>query len=390
MTSAWYVSDRPPDGPEPRGRSLGERSAATLCRRLRDVRDISLVAVQTGSAAGLAWLFTHDLMGNPVPVFAPITAISTLAASMNGRIRRTFELLVGIAIGVAVGDVLVQVIGVGFVQIALVVALAILFTAILGGGVAVLTQAASTAVLLVAFQAQMTDPVIPRFMEALIGGGTGLVVGTLLIPTNPMRAVDRAARSVFEAVTGELLESAAAMADRDRERANLALDRLSRIRGYMTDLEDSLRTGRETVRYAPLRWRQRRAIMRYDRSLPYIDKAVHDSGTLVRRALSVVEQGERLPDGLPMAVRQLGDAFGLLREELRDGLKPEGAGELALLAVTAANEAYADGVDFSGSVIVAQVGTAATDILLAAGTASEDEVRHLIQNAATQPHPPEV
>ncbi|MFI6761976.1 aromatic acid exporter family protein [Micromonospora sp. NPDC050417] len=356
---------------------------------MRDLRDTSLVAVQAAVAAGLAWLFTHDLMGNPVPVFAPVTAISTLAVSLNGRVRRTFELLIGIAIGVAVGDLLVEWIGVGSVQIALIVALAILFATLLGGGAAVLTQAASTAVLLVAFQPQMTDPVIPRFMEALIGGGTGLVVATLLIPLNPMRAVDRAAKAVFEAVTGDLRESAAAMTDRDPARAGAVLDRLSRIREYMGDLDDALRSGRETVRFAPLRWRQRRAILRYSASLRYLDKIVHDAGTLVRRTLAAIEGTERLPEGLAVAVRHLGDAVGLLREELKEGLKPEGARELALLAVTAANKAYAQGVGFSGSVIVAQVGATATDILLAAGTAPEEETRRLIRHAAIRDQRPE-
>ncbi|RKR91487.1 uncharacterized membrane protein YgaE (UPF0421/DUF939 family) [Micromonospora pisi] len=392
MTSAWHGSHRSPAGPGRVGRSLDrvrERLGDALRRRVQDLRDTSLIAVQAAVAAGLAWLFTHDLMGNPVPVFAPVTAISTLAVSLNGRVRRTFELLIGIAIGVAVGDLLVQGIGVGSAQIALIVALAILFATLLGGGVAVLTQAASTAVLLVAFQPQMTDPVVPRFMEALIGGGTGLVVATLLIPLNPMRAVDRAAKAVFEAVTGELLESAAAMADRDPVRAGAALDRLSRVRGYLSDLEDALRSGRETVRFAPLRWRQRRAILRYSASLPYIDKTVHDTGTLVRRTVAAIEEGERLPEGLAVAVRHLGDAAGLLREELREGLKPEGARELALLAVTAASEAYAEGVGFSGSVIVAQVGVAATDVLLAAGTTPEDETKRLIRHAAARDQRPE-
>ena len=82
---------------------LRHRSRATLHDRLHRVRMAGGLAVQAGLAAGLAYLISHKLLGNPQPVFGPISAVGTLAASVGQRFRRTVELILGVAIGVAIG-----------------------------------------------------------------------------------------------------------------------------------------------------------------------------------------------------------------------------------------------------------------------------------------------
>ncbi len=74
-----------------------------------------------------------DLIGHQRPFFAPIAAV----VSLNGarRMRRAVELVVGVSVGVGVGDLLISVIGSGPWQIGLVVALA-MTTAVWLDGVA--------------------------------------------------------------------------------------------------------------------------------------------------------------------------------------------------------------------------------------------------------------
>src|SRR5690349_3804605 len=62
------------------------------------------LALQAGLGAGLAWLVAHDIIGRPSPFFAPIAAVITLASSIGQRARRTVELVLGVAIGIGVGD----------------------------------------------------------------------------------------------------------------------------------------------------------------------------------------------------------------------------------------------------------------------------------------------
>src|SRR3954466_13712123 len=84
------------------------------------------LALQAGLAAALAWFVAHDVIGRPSPFFAPIAAVITLASSVGQRARRTVELVLGVAIGIGIGDGIILLIGTGPWQVGLVVLLAIL------------------------------------------------------------------------------------------------------------------------------------------------------------------------------------------------------------------------------------------------------------------------
>src|SRR3954470_13298578 len=126
---------------------LGGRSRSKAAGALSRVRAAVPLAVQAGVAAALAWFLAHDLIGRPAPFFAPIAAVITLASSVGQRARRTVELVIGVAIGIGVGDALILLVGSGPWQIGLVVLLAILVATAVGGGTPLVMQAASSAVL---------------------------------------------------------------------------------------------------------------------------------------------------------------------------------------------------------------------------------------------------
>ena len=119
------------------------RLAGTGARQgRRRVRAVVALALQTGVAAGLAWFVAHDLVGSPNPFFAPIAAVITLAVSVGQRLRRTAELVAGVAIGILVGDAIILTIGSGPWQIALIVFLAVVAATAVGGGSALVVQSA--------------------------------------------------------------------------------------------------------------------------------------------------------------------------------------------------------------------------------------------------------
>src|SRR3954465_4435563 len=101
---------------------------------LQRIRGGLMLAVQAGVGAALAWFIAHDLIGRPSPFFAPIAAVITLASSVGQRLRRTTELVLGVAIGIGLGDSIILLIGTGPWQIGLIVLLAILFATAVGGG----------------------------------------------------------------------------------------------------------------------------------------------------------------------------------------------------------------------------------------------------------------
>lgn len=359
---------------------LRRRSIPTMQDRVYRVRINLGLAAQAALAAALAWTVAHELLGNPEPVFAPIAAVGTIASSLGQRLRRTVELIVGVALGIAVGDGLLLAIGTGPWQLGLIVGLSIILSIVLGGGPAVVTQAAATGVLIATLSPTTRNLEFPRVVDALVGGIVGLVVVALLLPTNPLRLVDKTARRALDIVTKQLSSTADALSARDAKQAQHALDCLQEVEERMDELQDALEGGRETVLLSPVRWHRRGALVRYVESAEFLNHAVHNSGTLVRRAVTVLEDDEPVPPALPLAVSNLADTVRQLVQELGRGTKPEATRELALRAVSEAGRAYDDGVGFSGSVVVAQVRTTASDLLRATGL-ERAEANQLVRQA---------
>lgn len=364
---------------------LHREHGLTLHERVKRLRIVGGLALQAGLAGAIAWFLAHNVLGYETPVFAAIAAVGTLASSVGQRLRSTVELVLGVALGIAVGDALIVVIGFGAWQLGLIVSLAIVTAVFLGGGAAVVTQAASTGVLLATLAKSTANLEFSRVVEALVGGLVALAVSTLLLPLNPMQVVDHAAEPALDTIARELIEASEALKHRDLGRAKAALERLREAEEELTELKEAIQAGRETAALSPARWSKRAALSRYVDSAEYLHRILRNSGALVRRAVTQIEDQEPVPPTLPRAVRLLGEAISVLHYELSSGLEPEAARERALRAVAEAGQAYQAGVGLSGSVVVAQVRTVASDLIRASGIGDEgDAANKLVRKAAGQ------
>ncbi|PSK66074.1 hypothetical protein B0E53_01946 [Micromonospora sp. MH33] len=359
---------------------LRHRSKATLHDRLHRVRTATGLAVQAGLAAGLAYLVSHRLLGNPQPVFAPISAVGTLAASVGQRFRRTVELIIGVAVGVFVGDLLIYFLGTGAWQLGLVVTAAILLTVFAGASVAIVIQAAATAVLIVTLSPSTQNLEIPRFVDAFIGGGIALLVTAILLPLNPLRVINRAARPALDLLAGQLDACAEALRNRDRGVAQRALFRLRENKEELAALSEAIEGAKETITISPARWHRRDELTHYAEAAEPIDRAMRNSGTLIRRSVTIIEDEEPVPETMPDSIAHLAESVRLLRHEFAVGEEPEKARERSLRAVSEAGRAYAEGVGFSGSVVIAQVRTTASDLMVASGI-EQEEANRLVRQA---------
>jgi uncharacterized membrane protein YgaE (UPF0421/DUF939 family) len=347
------------------------------------------LAAQAGVAAGLAWWIAHDLVGRPAPFFAPIAAVITLASSLGQRARRTIELVLGVAIGIGVGDALILVIGRGPWQIALMVLGAILVATAVGGGTPLVVQSASSAVLVATLTAGAAQPV-SRFFDALVGGAVGLVVMTLLLPLNPLSVVRRAAGPALTALAGGLHDVSRALADRDADAVQAALDRLRAAEDTFAAFTAAVEAARENVAFAPARWRARGPLAQYVEGAGQLTYMLRNVRVLTRRVATALGDDEPVPAVLPESVGLLGDAVDLLRQEWDRGQEPLAARERALRAAAEGGQAYDEGVGFSGGVVVAQVRTAVTDLLRATGV-EHAEAPRLVRQAVgwhTRPRKP--
>nr|WP_269440759.1 FUSC family protein [Micromonospora tarapacensis] len=333
----------------------------------------AILAVQAGVAAALAWTVAHEVLNHPSPVFAPTAAVGTIAAAIGRRTRRTIELLLGVLAGLLVGDALVAVIGTGPWQIAAVVTLAILLALTMSRGGAVVSQAGGTAVLIVTLAPVQRGQELPRIIDAVIGGIAAVVVVAVL-PVNPVRIIQRAARPLFASLIEHLHNAADGMSTGDGEMVAEARDGLNDLTPQLGLLNDAVSGAQEAVAVSPARWHRRAAFEHYRRGTRYLDLAIRGGQQMLRRAATAVHDGEPVPPGLAAAVHYFGDALALLQVEAESGHRTQRAEQLILKAVDRAAEAYDEGVGFSGSVVVAQVRTVATDLLRSLGCHDDEAV----------------
>ncbi|WP_412737724.1 FUSC family protein [Krasilnikovia sp. MM14-A1259] len=338
------------------------------------------LAVQAGVAAGLAWFLAHDVIGRANPFFAPVAAVITLAASVGARVRRAAELVLGVAIGIGIGDAIILLIGTGPWQIALVVMLAIVVATALGGGPSMVVQSASSAVL-VATLTSATGVPWTRFIDALVGGAVGLTVMTVLLPLNPLTIVRHAAEPALRALADGLRTVAEALAERDEARILAVLDELRGAEAAFAGYAAAAAAAKENVAFAPVRWRTRGALAQYVDGANQVTYALRNIRVLIRRVLTALDDGESVPAVLPASIELLADAVDLLQHDWAKGIEPLAAREQALRAAAESGKAYGEGVGFSGGVIVAQVRTTVSDLLRATGV-EYGEAPRMVRRAA--------
>jgi uncharacterized membrane protein YgaE (UPF0421/DUF939 family) len=327
--------------------------------------------LQTAAAAIAAWYLAKLLVGAERPVFASIAAVISLGATHSGRDERAIELIGGVVLGIAIADLLIRAIGTGPIQIGVLVVLAMGAAVLLGGGAVLVTEAAVSAIILASLDPAPTGLSADRLFEAMVGGGVALAVSSLVFPLDPQLHVGRAAQSVFGQLGRVLERLAAALESGDREQAESALAAARDLDGPVRELEEALRTARETARSSPQRRPVRAEIDRYADSARHLDYAVRNARVLARHVLRFLRSGKRPPAELPGAIRQLGLAVWALAEELDD---PSRATRLQLYVSRATAGALAThgsaGSDLALAEIVVQVRSTGIDLLRASDAAA--------------------
>jgi uncharacterized membrane protein YgaE (UPF0421/DUF939 family) len=323
--------------------------------------------VQSAVAASVAYLLAIFVLGHERPFFAAVAAVVCLGVTLGQRARRAVEVVFGVAFGLMVADLLVLIIGTGVAQIGVVVLLAMAAVVFFGGGPLLVNQAAISALLVVVLQPpnETFDPA--RFLDALVGGGVALVVN-YLIPINPERLVERAARPIFDELAVVLQDIAAALKNGDRERAEQALLHSRRIDDdQVKSFYEALAAGHETARLSPTRRRALEHLELYANAGTRIDLAVINTRVLARGAANATLREDVVPPRLPEAVLDLSRAVKALATYLEEPGGPDETRRFALEAARKATEIFEERHDLAISVLVGQVRSAAVDILRSTG-----------------------
>lgn len=365
------------------GEELRERAAERSRASLRSGRErLVLTArpiVHTAVAASLSWLVATRLLGHETPFFAPIAATITLGVTIGQRGRRAVEIAFGVAVGIAVADALVLLIGSGTLQIAVVVALAMLAAQVLGGSPLLVSQAAVSAVLVATLQPPEGAFSFDRFLDGLTGGVVALAVAAVLLPVDPIALVRRALEPVLSELAHTLDEVAQALEERDGEMAERALLRARAIEGHIQELGEALEAARDSARLALRRRQARRRVRSYRETARNLDLAVRNVRVVARGAMRAIALEDRTPPDVTRAIRRLAAAVRAVEPALEgDSKSAEEAANAARAAASSANAALEETGNMSALHLIAQVRSTAVDVLRALGverSAAVDDVQ---------------
>ena len=277
--------------------------------RVAALRVAAVPVLQMGVAASVSWWIAHDLVGHSSTYFAPVASTIVLSNRPGARSRRALEMVLGIAVGIGIADLLVKLIGSGAIQIGVIVLLAVSVAILLGAGAVIASQAAGTAVLVAAIPAPSAAPT--RFIDALIGGLTGLAV-LAAVPRHPLAPLRRSVDSFLTRTAGVLADAAAALESADAAQATAALGRAYDIGRLGSAFGQLTEQGRETARLAPMHWSLLPAVERYAQAAPHVDSVARDARVLCRAVRTACEAGIDPPPELSPAVRELSRAVDLL------------------------------------------------------------------------------
>ncbi len=333
--------------------------------------------VQTAVAATLAWSAAVLVLGHERPFVAAIAAVISVGAVAGQTLKRAVEWILGVAVGLAVADLIMLAIGTGPIQTGVMVGLAMSVALLIRGGIMFWTEAGVSA-LLVAGLDPATYGVSPdRFLEALVGGGVALAVSATF-PSNPSWRARVAARSVLEDLATALRDAAAALIGGDLELAERALCEARRIDALVTRLREELDGGYQIARLSPRRRRHLGHLAYYAAAADQLDLAVRNTRVLARAVVTMVREQGDAPGELAEAILELALAVEALAAYLeRPDLPLNDARQFALGAAGEATSVLEERNDLQTSVLVGQIRSTAVDLLQAAGMDSSEALEAL-------------
>lgn len=349
-------------------------SRASARRRVDRLKDRAFFIAQCALAAGAAFGLARLLLNHPMPFFAPVSAMICLGLSFGQRLRRVAEVMVGVSVGVLVGDLFLVVFGTGVVQIVFVVALAMTVAVLLGAGQLMVIQAGVQAAAVITL---IPDPGagFGRWLDAALGGAVALLVATVA-PAAPIRRPRQQASSVLNELGEILLETATALRNHDTDAVTDALRRARASEGMLDELRSAADEGVAVVRLSPFRRRQRVGVEEIAALLIPLDRAIRNVRVLVRRAAVSLWRDERMPAEYPQLLDRLADGTRLIAESLFEPAADVAAhrilGELGRRTAVLPSPP-----SLSAMVVLGQIRSTIVDLLELTGS-SYDEARKVV------------
>ncbi|HET7900540.1 MAG TPA: FUSC family protein [Candidatus Nanopelagicales bacterium] len=331
--------------------------------------------VEATVAASVAFFISARLLEHHQPFFAPAAALLVLGAARGQRRGRAIEVVIGVATGVLVADLIASRLGPGTtLTVAVVIAATSVAAILVGAATPLLMQALATSVYVAVVTPAFHGPVPDRFVDALVGGVTALAVTSLLGPRDPLGPATRAAQALYDEVAAILKDVTAALRSRDEAAARAALDRARDADAYVDRLRAAADAAHESIWLVYRSSERTERLDEIERAAVQCDYLVRNVRVLARSAVGLLRLGSPARRELLDAVDGLAASLSLLSATGVDHQLVEDARVTALAAVSTASTAVPDGLSLPQVTLVGQVRAAALDVLRASGLPDRDSI----------------
>jgi len=335
------------------------------------VRAALVPVLQAAAAAGIAFGIARYGLGHAAPFFAPVSAWICLGFSPDRQLRRVAEVAVGVAIGVGLGDLFVHVIGTGWWQIAVVVAVSALAARFIDRGAMLTTQAGVQAIVIVALPVAQSGGPLGRWTDALVGGAVALAIAALT-PGDPRRRPRLLGAEATSELADVLDVLARGLRTRDRADLDAALVKGRASEGALEEWQASATSARELARVSASGLRHRDELGVLERQSVLMDRAMRSVRVLARRAVPVAGgPDEHELDGVADLVARLGAGMHVLAEAVGAARDPAVTREVLLEVARGADPHVLGAGDWQVQSLVMLLRSPIVDALEAAGATPE-------------------
>jgi hypothetical protein len=283
--------------------------SALLEQGWRRIRAQGWSIFQQALAGTVAWLIASRLIEHHQPFFAPIAAVVGLNAAVGQRGINALKLLLGVFIGIAVGEATIVTVGGGVGRLPPAMLVAMLIAAAVGGTNVTRAQAAIGVILTVTLS--QGEAGIDRATDALIGAAVALAFSQLLFPPDPLRLLRRAEAASLRQLSRGLAMTASASEQHDRDAGSDALHLLWEVRDHLGELGRARTASRRVVDHS-LTWRRRRVpVVRATEDTEHLDALAATCQTVARTALAA---GADSQERLAPALREIAGVLAMVSE----------------------------------------------------------------------------
>jgi uncharacterized membrane protein YgaE (UPF0421/DUF939 family) len=164
---------------------------ARLQKKLSWLGPPALQAAKTAVAAGASWFIAADVMGNTIPVFAPLAALLTVQVTVWDSVARGLQRVLGVVVGVLVAYGFARLAGINAWSIGLVVFVSLLVGRALRLGQQGSIQVPVSALLVLVLGATTGGYALDRVLDTMVGAATGILVNIVVVPPTRLKDARR-------------------------------------------------------------------------------------------------------------------------------------------------------------------------------------------------------